>query len=440
MTVHQKTWPYLVIGGGLAGLTSALHLPPEDVLVLEKNHQVGGVCRSVYIDGFTFDYTGHLLHFKHPENYDWVKNLLGEGVLKQYHRRAFIYVYDRWVAYPFQINLFGLPPEVIYECLHGFIRLIMEEPERHPTDSFKDWVLKTFGDGIARHFMFPYNQKFWCRDLDELTTDWVSWAIPRPELEDILKGALGIVDREYGYNPVFYYPSRGGIQVLPQAMARRIRNLETRCPVHRIHWQDKYVETPKGKISYNRLIATQPLPDIVDQLEPPVEDILEKAQHLRYLTVVNFNLGIRGEAPIDAHWIYFPEERFVFYRVGFASRFSPNMAPPGTYSLYVEISVDESRNRLNLEDLRSRVIEGLKACGLLNHEEDILVEHPLVIRPAYVVFDRDRQVVLPEIRDFLVAHDIYPVGRYAEWDYYSMDDTMYSARQWVDMLKQRDGT
>ena len=425
----EERWPWIIVGGGLAGLTAAWFLRPRRALILERGPRVGGLCRSERRQGFTFDRTGHLLHFKHPEIRDWVMELLPRGTLEKYHRRAWVYVYDRWVHYPFQVHLGDLPRDVAYECLEGFIRLFLDSPDPPANPTFRDWIEWTFGPGIARHFMIPYNRKFWCRDLDALTPDWVSWSIPRPDLEDVLKGALGLVDREYGYNPVFWYPRAGGIEVLPRTIAAGLDHVWTRCRVVRIEWRNHRVWIDSGDgLTYDTLISTIPLPELVRLLDPLPDPLREDAERLESVAVLNFNLGIRGDPPIDAHWIYFPEERFPFYRVGFASAFSEAMAPPGTHSLYVEVSLRQAPGPDEIEGWRERVFEGLTAAGLLGSSADILVDHRVVIQPAYVVFNRARAEVLPRIREFLARHDIRTTGRFGAWDYYSMDDTMAAAR------------
>lgn len=434
----RKRWPYVVLGGGLAGLTAAWHLLPEPVLVIEKENMVGGVCRTVRRGGFTFDYTGHLLHFKHPGIRQWVFDLLGENVLTEYHRKAWIYVYGRWVHYPFQVHLHDLPADVAYECLNGFIRLLLENPTPHPGDSFQTWILHTFGSGIANHFMFPYNRKFWHCDLQELTTDWVSWSIPRPDLQDVLKGSLGIADKDYGYNPKFWYPREGGIQVLPDAIAKNLSDIVLGVGASRVFWKERIVSTSDGNsYPYQELIATLPLPTLVNMLHPPVPILKREASKLKALTVLNYNLGIRGTPPVDAHWVYFPEKHFVFYRVGIASAFSPNMAPQGTYSLYVELTLPESQEFPEPEKFRSSILQGLLECQLLSSENDIVIEYPLIIHPAYVIFDRSRKEAVAKIRTFLSGQGIYTVGRFAEWEYYSMDDTMDSARRLALKLRSQ---
>jgi hypothetical protein len=83
--------------------------------------------------------------------------------------------------------------------------------------SFKQWILDNLGEGMAKHFMVPFNEKLWQVSLDELTSDWVSWLVPKPELKDVVNGALGIKDKAFGYNPSFQYPATDGIRVLPES-------------------------------------------------------------------------------------------------------------------------------------------------------------------------------------------------------------------------------
>src|SRR5207247_6756824 len=172
---------------------------------------------------FTFDYTGHLLHLRDPRVIALVEELLG-GELAVHERRAAIHMEGRLTPYPFQANTYGLPPRIVFDCVYGFVRALAEPggPTADPEISFRDWTLRTFGEGIARHFMFPYNEKMWLRDLDRITADWVSWPVPRPSLEEVLQGALGIVNQGMGYNPTFRYPSKGGIRILPDRLAERV--------------------------------------------------------------------------------------------------------------------------------------------------------------------------------------------------------------------------
>src|SRR5262249_35083854 len=153
----------------------------RDAVVLEKAPVPGGLAGSRRVGEFTFDYTGHLLHLRDPKVIALVEELLA-GELAVHERRAAIHSSGVLTPYPFQANTHGLPAEVVFDCVRGFVRTLLDraEPSSDPEISFRDWTLETFGEGIAKHFMFPYNEKMWLRDLDRITADWVSWAVPRP--------------------------------------------------------------------------------------------------------------------------------------------------------------------------------------------------------------------------------------------------------------------
>ena len=55
----------IVIGAGPTGLSAAYHLG-EDRSCIEQNDRVGGWCRSIEDDGFTFDYAGHIMFSNDP--------------------------------------------------------------------------------------------------------------------------------------------------------------------------------------------------------------------------------------------------------------------------------------------------------------------------------------------------------------------------------------
>ncbi|HMC82602.1 MAG TPA: NAD(P)-binding protein, partial [Candidatus Polarisedimenticolia bacterium] len=149
----------LILGAGLAGLSAAYHLPARDTLVIEKEQEVGGLCRSREVEGFVFDCTGHLLHLREGAIRDLVLSLL-PAAFRSVERRSLIFSKGVYTGYPFQANTHGLPTEVIRECVVGFVESLMRRGRdpNEPND-FREWTLATFGQGIARHFMFPYNEK-----------------------------------------------------------------------------------------------------------------------------------------------------------------------------------------------------------------------------------------------------------------------------------------
>ena len=115
----EQRYDVVVMGAGPTGLAAAYHLG-EGSLLLEKGPTVGGWCRSIVDKGFTFDYAGHIMFSNDPYVLELYKKLLGENMHWQ-NREAWIYSKQVYTRYPFQGALYGLPADVIKECIVGAI-------------------------------------------------------------------------------------------------------------------------------------------------------------------------------------------------------------------------------------------------------------------------------------------------------------------------------
>src|SRR5215467_15088322 len=425
----------VILGGGLAGVSAAYHLVEHDPILFEKDSAIGGLCRSFTQDGFTFDCTGHLIHFKNPYTKELVAKILPDA-FHAHERLAAIHSKSITTPYPFQANTYGLPPETVKECVIGFVESMQASNNGGPKN-FRDWVVRTFGRGIARHFMLPYNEKFWKQDLHTITSDWVSWSIPKPTLEEVVNGALGLTNKGMGYNPKFIYPKIGGIDCLPQALASRVQRVRTSESLEYIDPKKKFVRMASGfEEPYDFLISTLPLPITYRMLKETPDAPTAAAQKLHAISVLNINLGINRPNISDQHWIYFPEREYIFSRVGFPMNFSNTVAPNGTSSIYIEITHSPEKT-INLEEALERSIIDLRRCGILIDTDVVLTRHVLDINCAYVVFDEHRRTHLQSLIDYLDARDIYTAGRYGQWDYYSMEDSILSGKRAADAIASR---
>ena len=422
----------VIIGGGLAGLSAGYHLREYDPSVFEKEHAVGGLCRSFSQDGFTFDCTGHLIHLKNQYTKDLISKILPDAF--GYHERlAAIYSKSTMTPYPFQANTYGLPAEVIKECVVGFVETLTASPNGGPKN-FHEWVMKTFGTGIAKHFMLPYNEKFWKQDLRAITADWVSWSIPKPKLDEVVNGALGLTNKGMGYNPKFMYPRNGGIHCLPKALARQLRSVHVGETLEYIDAKKKCVRMKSGREeSFDFLISTLPVPAAYQMIPDAPDALRHEASRLQAISVLNINIGVARPNISDQHWIYFPEDQFIFSRVGFPANFSNSVAPDGTSSMYIEIT-HRPHEQLNLEETFERCLMDLQAAGILLKDDRILTRHVIDIKFAYVVFNEHRQKHLHTLIDYLESRGIYTAGRYGRWDYFSMEDSILSGKAAADQV------
>ena len=426
----------LIIGAGLAGLSTAYHLNDRPYRVVEKEKEAGGLCRSYRMDGFTFDVTGHLLHFRQPAIRELVERLLA-GQLEQHSRRSYIYSYRTYTEYPYQVNTHGLPPEVVRECLMGFIATLTAPPSTlQPEErSFKQWILESLGEGFAKHFMVPFNEKLWQVPLEELTSDWVSWLVPKPELKDVINGALGIKDKAFGYNPSFLYPRQGGIGALPNAFLAGVKDIVYGSELMEVDTERRRAVFRDGRTEqYETLVSTMPVPELVRRCTDLPPAIREAAAGLRCASVYNINLGVARDKVSDKHWIYFPEREYPFYRAGFPMNFSPGLGRPGCSSLYVEVSHQPDAVTPPAE-LIKQVRAGLEGAGIFRPDDEIVVADVKDIRYAYVLFDKHRARALPAILAELESRGIHSIGRYGRWEHTSMEDAIAQGKQLAEKLR-----
>ena len=422
----------LIVGAGLSGLSAAYHLGERDYLVAESDSRVGGLCKSFYVDGFHFDYTGHLIHFRTTEGRKIVSDLLGDRIA-EHQRKAAIFISGRFTDYPFQANTYGLPPEIIKECVLGFAETLMNK-KKTKISNFYDWVYDMFGSGIAKHFMIPYNEKLWQHDLHDIALDWVNWSIPKPNLEDVLNGALGIKNKQFGYNPVFYYPTEGGIGLLPESFPVK-QKVMLGAPVKSVRMKRREVVLNNGEVvRYRLLLSTMPLHALLGIIEDAPTTLANARSKLHYISVLNINLGIDRASVIPYHWIYFPEKEIPFYRLGCASNFSQKNGPPGTSSLYVEISLRSDLN-YDVNQLVDESIRCLKKCGILRVDDKIIARFPVVLKYAYVLYDSARSRTVASIQRSLERSGVYSFGRYGSWVYSSMEDAILQGKEFAEKCK-----
>ena len=425
----------LILGAGLSGLSAAWHLQRKgiDAVIFEKEPEVGGLCRSKNINGFTFDYDGHLLHFRHSHIFDMVRGLLGNNLV-EHRRNAWIYSHNIFTRYPFQGNLYGLPAAVAKECLLGFIEAYENGRYAKKNPNFLDWITQTFGKGIARHFMVPYNTKFWTLPPQKLTCEWLDGFIPVPSLSQLVEGTVKENKKAYGYNAKFWYPEKGGINQLPMALARQIKHIHINSPVAEINILKKEIKTLKGhKEKFDYLISTIPLPELPSIIKDMPAGISEKCARLKWNSIFNLNLGVDRNDVYDRHWIYFPEKDFSFFRVGFFHNFSQDLVPAERSSLYAEVSYSHDSS-VDKKNLSLRIKEDLKKTGILSPAARIYAQDVNDIHYGYPVYDSNYKICREKILRYLLQNNILSCGRYGSWRYMTMEDALLDGGRMVNAL------
>ena len=428
-----------VLGAGVAGLSAAYHLEKLGIpfTVYEKQQIIGGLCQTVRFEGFSFDTALHVLHFKDPEIRDFVLDLLGDDLL-QLKRKSHVFYDGETIPYPFQVFFTLLSnKEAVKECIDG-VKAI--EPTKNLNSNFSELCHQSFGAGITKHFMKPYNEKIFQTPLNELSCKWTERFVPKMTMNDILtinKGEAEKASENFGYNVSFYYP-RKGIAALPKAIRSKINKNKVllKKEVTKISLSEKEIEfADNTKENWDILVSSIPLPELLSAIDDLPNDIRALSKKLRWVSVYNLNLGINGPAIKDTHWIYFPENQYSFYRLGYPSNLSPCMAPKGAHSISIEASF-RCGFKPNFSEWKNQIINELLKTKLIKTKDDICLVKDAVFPFAYVIPDLEYEKVRDIILPFLSNHSIQSIGRYGLWEYTSIQDAIAEGKNVASSINQ----
>ena len=426
----------IIIGAGLTGISTAYHLEQlgfDDYTLYEKEKTAGGLCRSIHQDGFTFDYTGHLLHSNDPYFSTLLSDIVGLNNFNTINRKSFIYSHNTYTNYPFQSNLYGLPHDIIAQAIEDFIN---RPTKLKKNSNFYDWAHHMFGKTITEQFFVPYQQKIFDYDIHKLSTSWTGRFVPKTTLQEIIKGALRPpLQQEAGYNANFLYPKTGGIFFWVERLIQKLKKtIKTNYCVESIDLSSKIVTFTNGDFEkYDQLITTMPLDTLLKLIKEPSASSAKKAGNkLLCNSVANFNLGIQSTETFEKHWIYLPETTFPHYRIGFYHNFSKAMAPEGCSSLYGEYSYlkkDSSTVRTTV----TAAIESTKKLLSIS-DAQVITQRIIHIPHAYVIYNQWRDKHLPELLNHLTSYNIHSIGRYGAWKYASMQEAVLDGKQMAEKI------
>jgi len=437
-----------ILGAGVSGLALARMLEqrglaPTDLTLFESAPVAGGLCRSKTVDGFTYDVSGgHILFSKDAGVMQWMKDEAGgDAAFVRRERHTKIRFGNRFVHYPFENGLGDLPETAKFECLKGYVEA-WHARDKHGTSApgdFASWIRWRFGDGIARHFMDPYNEKIWKRPLGELTSEWVAGRVPDAPIDDVLKAAIGVRTEGYTHQSSFFYPRTGGFQAITDGLARslgpRVR-LSTRV--------EDLVRTPAGGWRVNGeefdlVVSTLPLNELPDVVKEMPAATAAAMRGLAFNSIVTVLVALDRPAHPELSWIYLPHhEQGPVNRVTYMSNYSPELAPAGKSSFLLEVTFP-GHAPVPGPELEREALAGIEGAGLLRREE-ILFTDRSVCPYAYIVYDHELFARRRSALDWCRANALVPLGRFGRYDYFNSDQCVIAAREEAERIAARART
>jgi protoporphyrinogen oxidase len=419
-----------ILGGGITGITLQRYLdhPSE---VLEAAGHPGGLCSTIFKDGFGYDIGGHILFSKSEEINNLVETLLGDNC--GFARRANqIYFKNRIVKYPFENGLGVLDKHDIYECLMGYLK----RDEYPAPTNFREWCYRRFGKGIAELYLLPYNEKIWNLSTDQMSLDWVD-RIPSPPTEDIVRSALGFETEGYLHQLYFKYPKKGGVQALVEAIRKPGGKVACDFKVKSIRRERNgwAVAGPRGTRSYDRIAVTFPIHEAIRCFQDVPEEVTNAIASLRYNTINIVFIAVNDESLLQHSALYIPDPNVITHRLCFMGFFSKELVKPGTSSLIAEITTNpgDGVHEMSDEAMTGRVIDDLHREGLIDRE-NVIVTDVKRSTYGYPVYDLNYYKNRKIFHDYFASIDVSLCGRFAQFEYINSDECMLRAIALADTL------
>jgi protoporphyrinogen oxidase len=421
----------VVIGSGMAAC-GALHelgrhgLSP---IVLDMADEPGGHTKTrVYEGGWVFDEGPHISFTKDPR----VQEIFSANIGGEYLTlRASVNNHWRghWIKHPAQVNLHGLPEEVVVACLRDFVDALPRDPDQ--ATNYETWLRAAYGDTFAETFPMQYTRKSHTTEAANLSVDWLGPRMYKPNLDEVLRGAVSPATPDVHYIDHYRYPKEGGFfsYVSPFLEGSDLR-LGHR--VVSVDPAESVLSLADGSaLGYGKLISTMPLPELARVLVGVPRDVRAAAERLAATSVVFVNVGIGRDDFADHSWTYFYDDDYVITRLSYPHVFSPANVPPGCGSFQAELYFSDKYRPLTVEpsSLVEQVIDDLKRCGLILDSDSILHTSTMFAPYANIIFDHERNASVETVLGYLDEVNIATAGRYGLWGYQWTDEAFISGEE-----------
>lgn len=416
---------YLIIGAGISGLTFANYVKNDDYLILEKENEVGGYCRTIKKGDFIWDYAGHFFHFKTDEFKKLFVDNVNKNEIIHKDKCTKILYKDNLIDYPFQTNIHQLEKQDFIDCLYD----LFNKTEKENYDNFLDMLYGKFGKSIVEKFLRPYNEKLYACNLQTLDTNAMGRFFPYADIKQIINNMKA--NKDSSYNNTFLYPKNGAgsfIDILYNNLDKEKVLLNT--TISSIDMHKKCVKTNNGKEYYfDYLINSAPLNHFLELFNNTDFSNLQK--ELSYNKVLVFNLGFNKKSKYtNEHWVYIPDKNANYYRIGFYD----NILDANKLSMYIEIGYDKNA-KIDIDEQLKLTLINLKRHGIIDDSMKLEEYVSIIMDPAYVHINGQTDKKIQNLKTTLGKNQIYTIGRYGAWTYCSMEDCMIEAKNLSKSLK-----
>jgi protoporphyrinogen oxidase len=418
-----------ILGSGMAafGAGHTLAAAGRPFTAFDSADRIGGHTSSRRLaGGWVFDDGPHV-SFTRDER---IQSILADAVdqrfeIVQMHINN--YWHGHWMKHPVQCNLHGLPSDLVVDIIRDFVA-VQGLPTDEPPRTYAEWLEQAYGTTFAQTFPMVYGPKYHTTSPANLTTEWLGPRMYRPNLEEVLRGALETTTADIHYVTHFRYPTEGGFvsylrpfwDANPPQLGHELVELD---PVRR------RLRFANGvSVEYDGVISSIGLPDLIPLIQGAPAEVREAAGRLAWTSAVIVDIGVDRADLSPAHLSYFYDEDIIFTRLNFPHMLSPRTVPDGHGSIQAEVYFSEKYRPFDttLEAVADRVIADARRVGVLHDGDRVVVRDAHLTRYANIIYDLERAAALDVVHGYLREIGVRYCGRYGDWDHAWTDEAFTS--------------
>ena len=431
--------PIAIIGGGLAGLTAASYLNKKNIpfILFEAGPKIAGLASSFTDEeGFTHDFGAHFITNRLADAIG-----IGEQCKDVKHYGEAVWFKGKSYNYPF--GLVAIP-----ELSFGYIKdKVNSIGKKEKPVSAADWFRQKYGSALADQVALPLIEAWSGEPAENLSASLGDGLFGGSIFKTFYLKVAGLVSGRAvacGYNrekpetpSVWHVYPENGISTVCEKLANGLNDsIKLNSPVSEIIVENDQVTAVRVKderIDVSAVISTAPaniLPKLIRGTH-----VLDEVANFRYRAMTFLNIRLTGEKLLPDTVMWFPEERFPFFRVTEATFSMPWLAPKGKSIVTVDFGCKKGDDIWNMEESELLEIS-------LKHLEEIIPDIRTrflgsdVLRTtiAYPVFLKEYEDTRKEFERTTNIKNLLSIGRNGEFSHMFMEDVYWRTQKRVGNL------
>ena len=416
-----------IIGGGISGISCANILKEKNIqsTLFEKQKSLGGLISCSIESGNIFHRVGgHVFNTKNQHVLNWFWNKFDcEKEFVKAKRNAVILINGSFINYPIELNINQLNRSLGEKVINELIEL---SKNKKISKSFEDFLFNNFGKTLYSIYFGKYNKKIWKRDLNKIPLEWLEDKLPMIKPQEILIQNIYSTKKDNMAHSSFYYPKKGGSQFIVERLSRDI--VIEKNNINKISYQNKSLILNNQKEKYSGLIYTGDIRDIKNLFTKELIEELKIQEILNKIDLLESNSTSTFLCECDKNeysWIYLPSKDIKPHRIIMTGNFS--------------------NTNNNKKIGKNRITCTVECSGEVKKEIFINELKKLPFNPkfitynycknSYIIHNSKTKFLVDSLRKVLLKKNIFLCGRFAEWEYFNMDNAIESAMKICSSLE-----